>query len=52
MDPLTSKQFESRLKECELLLDAILEAIGLDKKYTAEKYTLVQPEKEKGEADN
>jgi len=47
MDPLNAtKQFESRLKECELLLEAILEAIGLDKKYQPEKYTLVQPPKE------
>jgi hypothetical protein len=45
MDPIAVKSMESRIKELELKVAAISEAIALEYKYTPEKYTLVQPEK-------
>lgn len=38
------KSLESRLKECEMKIEAVLKAIGLECQYTPEKYELVKPE--------
>ena len=46
MDALiATKQYESRIKELEMKIEAILQAIGLECEYTPESYKLVQPEK-------
>lgn len=45
MDPVTLiKQYEARLKECEMKIIAILEAIDLECQYTPESYKLVKPD--------
>lgn len=46
MDAIAQKAYESRLKECEMKIEAILKAIGLECEYTPEKYELVKPQQE------
>lgn len=49
MDPITQKALESRLKECEMKINAILEAIELECEYTPESYKLVKSQAEEAE---
>lgn len=46
MDPTAQKQYEARLKECEMKIAAILEAIDLECEYTPESYKLVKGQEE------
>lgn len=40
---ISEKAQDSRIKELELKVQAILEALNLECEYTSEKYTLVKP---------
>lgn len=43
MDALAFKSLESRIKDMELKIEAVLEALQLECQHTPEKYQLVQP---------
>jgi hypothetical protein len=51
MDPIMQKALEARLKDAELKITAILEALQLECQYQPEKYTLVQPPESEEESE-